>query len=88
MTLPPSAHSRQRKHTMTELEKAVRKVHAAKGRYHTQLACCDLFDLLGLPNVRPEQEVAPEKMVTPYISQAQFDKTFPDSPAPTLKELG
>lgn len=38
------------------LEAAVRKLHAAKGRYHTQLACCDLYDLLGLPNVRPGQE--------------------------------
>ena len=41
------------------LEKAVRKLHAAKGRYHNQIAACDLFDLLGLPNVRPGQEAAP-----------------------------
>ena len=31
------------------LRSAIRKLHAAKGRYHTQLAACDLFDLVGLP---------------------------------------
>lgn len=41
------------------LEKAVRKLHAAKGRHHNQIAACDLYDLLGLPNVRPGQEPAP-----------------------------
>jgi len=35
------------------LRKAVVKLHAAKGRYHTQLAACDLYDLLGLKNERP-----------------------------------
>lgn len=35
--------------------KAVHKFHAAKGRYHTQLAVCDLFDLCGLPNERPKK---------------------------------
>ena len=35
------------------LRKAVAKLHAAKGRYHTQLAACDLYDLLGLKNERP-----------------------------------
>lgn len=35
------------------LRKAVIKLHAAKGRYHTQLAACDLYDLLGLKNERP-----------------------------------
>ena len=29
------------------------KLHAAKGRYHTQLAACDLFDAVGLKNERP-----------------------------------
>lgn len=32
---------------------AVRCVHSAKGRYHSQIAMCDLFDLVGLPNERP-----------------------------------
>ena len=35
------------------LRKAVIKLHAAKGRYHTQIAACDLYDLLGLKNERP-----------------------------------
>jgi hypothetical protein len=35
------------------LEDAIKKLHTAKGRYHTQLAACDLFDLLNLPNERP-----------------------------------
>ena len=37
------------------LRAAIRKLHAAKGRYHTQLACCDLFDMVGLPNERPKK---------------------------------
>ncbi len=41
-----------------ELCGLVRKVHAAKGRHHTQLAMCDLFDSVGLENVRP---VSPAK---------------------------
>ena len=32
---------------------AVHKLHAAKGRYHTQLAACDLYDLCDLKNERP-----------------------------------
>ena len=36
-----------------DLEKLVVKLHAAKGRYHTQLAACDLFDAVGLKNERP-----------------------------------
>ena len=35
------------------LRTAIKKLHAAKGRYHTQLAACDLYDLLGLKNERP-----------------------------------
>jgi len=31
----------------------ITKLHAAKGRYHTQLACCDLYDAVGLKNERP-----------------------------------
>ena len=37
---------------LTALESAVQKVHAAKGRYYTQIAMCDLYDLVSLPNVR------------------------------------
>ena len=34
---------------------AVHRLHAAKGRYHTQIACCDLFDLFDLKNERPKK---------------------------------
>ena len=37
----------------TLVRDAVKRLHAAKGRYHTQLAICDLFDLVGLKNERP-----------------------------------
>lgn len=37
------------------LKKAITNLHKAKGRYHTQLAACDLFDLVGLPNERPKK---------------------------------
>lgn len=36
-----------------ELVQAVRKVHAAKGRYHSQLAMCQLYALCDLPNDGP-----------------------------------
>ena len=42
------------RHELQQLKAAVKKVHAAKGRYHNQQAMCDLYDLLGLINVRPE----------------------------------
>ena len=32
---------------------AIAKVHAAKGRHHTQLAMCDLLDSVGVKNERP-----------------------------------
>ena len=37
----------------TKLRDSVKRLHAAKGRYHTQIAACDLFDLCGLQNERP-----------------------------------
>jgi len=40
---------------LNRVYQGVKKLHAAKGRYHTQLACCDLFDLVGLPNERPKK---------------------------------
>ena len=44
----------RRLHTENEaMRTAIKKLHAAKGRYHTQLAACDLYDLLGLKNERP-----------------------------------
>jgi hypothetical protein len=36
------------------LELLIKRLHKAKGRYHTQLATCDLFDAVGLPNERPK----------------------------------
>ena len=36
-----------------ELRNSVKRLHAAKGRHHTQHAICDLFDLVGLKNERP-----------------------------------
>lgn len=36
-----------------DLEDAVNLLWAARGRYHTQLATCNLFDLCGLKNERP-----------------------------------
>ena len=35
------------------LIKLVEAVHRAKGRYHSQIAMCDLYDACGLPNTRP-----------------------------------
>jgi hypothetical protein len=46
----------QRLHAENEaLRSTITKLHKAKGRYHTQLAVCDLFDLVGLPNERPKK---------------------------------
>lgn len=39
--------------TIQAQNNAVKKLHDAKGRYHTQLAICDLFELHGLPCERP-----------------------------------
>ena len=39
----------------TKVRDAVKNLHAAKGRYHTQIACCDLFDLFDLKNERPKK---------------------------------
>ena len=44
----------ERKHAeIAAFRAAITKLHSAKGRYHTQLAACDLFDLVGLKNERP-----------------------------------
>lgn len=39
----------------SKLRDAVKRLHAAKGRYHTQIAACDLFDLFDLKNERPKK---------------------------------
>ncbi len=38
-----------------ELMQAVWSLHKAKGRYHTQIAVCELFELCGLPAERPKK---------------------------------
>lgn len=35
------------------IKRAVKRVHEAKGRYHSQIAMCDLYELCGLANERP-----------------------------------
>ena len=35
------------------LKSLVASVHKARGRYHSQLAMCALYDACGLPNVKP-----------------------------------
>ncbi|TSA15465.1 MAG: hypothetical protein D4R79_00625 [Comamonadaceae bacterium] len=34
---------------MLALKRAVKRVHEAKGRYYSQIAMCDLYDLCKLP---------------------------------------
>lgn len=41
---------------LAALRAAVAKMHAAKGRHHTQIATCDVYELCGLPFVRPENK--------------------------------
>ena len=36
-----------------DLKPLVQTVHKAKGRYHSQIAMCDLYDACSLPNFRP-----------------------------------
>lgn len=36
-----------------KLRTLVTDVHKAKGRYHSQLAMCALYEAVGLPNVKP-----------------------------------
>ena len=39
-----------------ELERLVKQFHGARGRYHTQMAYCDLMESMGLPCHRSENE--------------------------------
>lgn len=41
---------------MAQGQALVNAVHKAKGRYHNQLAMCDLYDHFNLPNVRPTKD--------------------------------
>lgn len=38
------------------IKAAVQKLHSVKGRYHTQIACADLFELCGLRAERPKKD--------------------------------
>ena len=38
---------------LATLQAKVATLHKAKGRYHNQIAICDLYDACGLFNVRP-----------------------------------
>lgn len=38
---------------LATLQAKVASLHKAKGRYHNQIAICDLYDACGLFNVRP-----------------------------------
>ena len=58
---PLKAENDAQKTRVRELCDLIRKVHKAKGRYHTQIAMCDLFDGLGLPNERPDAARAKEQ---------------------------
>lgn len=56
-----------------DLLELVRAVHKAKGRYHSQLAMCDLFDAAGLPNTRPEKS---KKNAADFEGPEQHDRGF------------
>ncbi len=45
--------NRKQRDTLDKLVKAVQVLHAAKGRYHTQIAAAELYELCGLPAERP-----------------------------------
>ena len=62
--------------TTKQLEKAVRKFHAAKGRHHTQIACCEMFDLLGLPNVKPGEDVSKPPSMARFIELFDLHRTL------------
>ena len=45
----------QMKARLEELERLVKQFHGARGRYHTQIAYCELMEFMGLPCYRPEE---------------------------------
>jgi hypothetical protein len=45
----------QKSAKLEKLLAAVVKIHAAKGRYHTQIAAAELYELCGLPAERPKK---------------------------------
>lgn len=64
MTAIYATHGQCAPTRVQQLEAAIRKLHAAKGRYHSQHAACDLYELIGLPCVRPES--APKASQLPF----------------------
>lgn len=51
-----AAELRRQHDEIKAIKAAVQKLHAAKGRYHTQIACADLFELCGLRAERPKKD--------------------------------
>ncbi len=45
----------QMKARLKELERLVKQFHGARGRYHTQIAYCELMEFMGFPCFRPEK---------------------------------
>lgn len=45
----------QAANALHRLHQAVAKLHAAKGRHHTQIAAAELFELCGLTAERPKK---------------------------------
>ena len=39
-----------------KLRALIVRVHKSKGRYHSQIAMCDLYDAVGLSNTRPSKD--------------------------------
>lgn len=51
------------------------KFAKAKGRFHSQLAMCDLFEHLGLPCVRPHKDKKPTPEKTEWLDDAVSNGT-------------
>lgn len=50
----PAAAELRRLHAENEaMRTAIKKLHSSRGRYHTQIAACDLYEMCNLPTVRP-----------------------------------
>jgi len=57
--LVPSSTFTMLVHAIEENEKLralIVRAHKAKGRYHSQIAMCDLYDAAGLLNTRPSKD--------------------------------
>jgi hypothetical protein len=50
---PTEIQCKEAAQRLRELDKLVKAVHSAKGRHHSQIAMCDLYEACGLPFQRP-----------------------------------